>query len=319
MDELIISNENDDSQQLSLAFRPDRTPAMVYVARLAPGSRRTMAQALNTIAEILSCYGRETAVTLPWHELDYQHTAALRSELAARYAPATANKMLSALRGVLTEAWRLGLMNAEQCRRACDVKAVRGKRTPKGRALIHDELSRLFESCDRDATPSGIRDAALLAVLYSAGLRRAEAVGLDLADYSRAGAALRVHAGKGNKGRVAYLNDAATGRLDIYVQLRGDWPGPLFVGIRRGGHMSHERLSDQAVRYILLRRCEQAGVPPASPHDLRRTFASDMLDAGVDISTVQQLMGHASPNTTAAYDRRGDATKRSAVQKLRGI
>src|SRR5438477_12880557 len=83
----------------------DRHPAAVYLASLAPGSRRTMRQALDAVAGLLTS-GQATAETLEWAALRYQHTQAVRAALAARYAPATANKTLAALRGVLREAWR---------------------------------------------------------------------------------------------------------------------------------------------------------------------------------------------------------------------
>src|SRR5437868_7440182 len=89
--------------------RPDEHPAAVYLARLAPGSRRTMAAALETIAGLLTS-NRCNVQTLDWSSLRYQHTAAIRALLADLYAPATANKMLAALRGVLRETWRLGQM-----------------------------------------------------------------------------------------------------------------------------------------------------------------------------------------------------------------
>lgn len=87
-------------------------PVAVYLARLAPGSRRTTRQALDVVAGLLT-EGRADALTLPWPQLRYQHTQALRSRLAERYQPATVNKTLAALRGVLKEAWRLDLMKAE--------------------------------------------------------------------------------------------------------------------------------------------------------------------------------------------------------------
>jgi hypothetical protein len=90
----------------------DRHPAATYLAHLSPGSRRTMRQALDTIAEILSS-GRHTAWTLPWAEVRYQHTQAVWTQLAAQYAPATANKMLAALRGVLHQCRKLKLMSAD--------------------------------------------------------------------------------------------------------------------------------------------------------------------------------------------------------------
>jgi len=98
--------------------------------------------------------------------------------------------------------------------------------------------------------------------------------------------------------------------------VRGTEPGPLFVPVNKGGRMELRPLSDQAVFLAVNKRAEQAGVDALSPHDFRRTFVSDLLDAGADIATVQKLAGHASVNTTARYDRRGDAAKRKAVALL---
>src|SRR5262245_33969363 len=102
---------------------PDRSPARVYLARLAPGSRPTMRQALAAIAGLLAPGAPVEAV--PWHRLRYPHTQAVRAALAARYAPATANKMLAALRGVLAAARRLGRLSADDYVAATDVARVR--------------------------------------------------------------------------------------------------------------------------------------------------------------------------------------------------
>ncbi len=186
----------------------------------------------------------------------------------------------------------------------------------RGRALDRGEVGALFRACAADPTAAGTRDAALLAVLCALGLRRSEVVALDRGDYTAQSEALVVRAGKGNKARLAYATGGAARALDAWLQVRGAEPGPLFWPVNKAGRLTTRRLTDQAVLTILRKRAAQASVPTFSPHDLRRTFISDLLDAGADISTVQSLAGHAQVTTTQRYDRRGEATRRRAAGLL---
>jgi site-specific recombinase XerD len=210
----------------------------------------------------------------------------------------------------------LGQVNAEEFHRAIDLPSVKGSPLPRGRALGAGELRALFSACADDPTPSGRRDAALLAVLYGAGIRRAEAVALDLADYDKETGALTVRSGKGNKDRIGYASNGSKLALDAWLKFRGNESGPLFLPINKGGHMSLRRMNDQAIWIMVQKRAEQGGVQKFSPHDLRRSFCSDLLDLGADIATVQQLAGHSNIATTARYDRRGEKAKQRASELL---
>jgi integrase len=169
--------------------------------------------------------------------------------------------------------------------------------------------------CAADDTPRGARDAALLALLYGGGLRRSEAVAAELADYDPETGALTVRHGKGDKARVAYLTNGAQTALADWLAVRGEAPGALLCPVNKRGVVAVRRMDDGAVRKIVLRLAGEAAVRPFSPHDLRRTFISDLLQAQVDISTVQRLAGHANVQTTARYDRRGEQTKREGASK----
>ena len=108
----------------ALAEHRTTHPVAAYLAGLSERSRRTMLGCLNTIASLCSG-GAADAETLPWHELRFEHTTAVRSALAERYPkPSTVNLHLAALRGVLKASWRLGLMDGETYQRAADVPAV---------------------------------------------------------------------------------------------------------------------------------------------------------------------------------------------------
>ncbi len=295
----------------------DQNPALVYLARQAPGSgRRSLRRALQTIAAWLTD-GQLGAEALPWSLLRYQHCAAIRTALAQRYAPATANHHLCALRGVLKEAWRLGQLDAESYHRAIDLEPVRGETLPAGREIEPGELQALFDIIALGGDdPLGARDAALLSLLYGGGLRRSEAALLDLSDYDRNTGALKIRRGKGKKARLVYATNGAQDALETWLEHRGDEPGPLLTAVRKGGQVTLRRLSPQSVYDAMRRRADQAGLRALSPHDFRRTFIGDLLDRGADISAVQKLAGHANPATTTRYDRRGVRAKRHAAELL---
>lgn len=298
--------------RLSSPPPPDRHPVAVYLAGLAHSSRRTMRQALDVVANMIS--SGSSAMDLPWARVGYQHVAAVRAQIAESYAPTTGNKILAAVKGVVRQAFALGMINADTLAKIVSVKSIKGSRVPKGRAISQPELKDLFAVCDT-STAAGARDAALLGVAYGAGLRRSEIVGLNIADYDRRTGVLMVR-GKGRKERVAYVTNGSRNALETWLAIRGDSAGPMFLPVNKAGRIVPRRMTDQAVYMLLRRLAEKAKVARFSPHDLRRSFISDLLDAGADIATVAALCSHANIATTQRYDRRPERTRRRAAELL---
>ena len=163
-----------------------------------------------------------------------------------------------------------------------------------------DEVGRLIEAPDR-STPTGLRDRAILEVLYAAGLRVSELTGLDVDDLDLEGGYVRV-VGKGGKEREVPIGRHAQQAVGAYLsrarpRLVGQRTrGALFLNTRGG------RLSRQACAKLLAVYATRAGIERrVSPHDLRHSFATHLLEGGADVRVVQELLGHASVATTQIY------------------
>lgn len=309
----------------------ERNPAAVYLAGLkSERSRRVMADALNHVAAVLGVepvlvddhtsprrkQENLTYLFVSWAGLRFQHTSAIQNKLLESYSAASVNRMMSAVNGVLKASWRLELMSIEDYNRAIDYTPAKGHTLTAGRDISQGELMALAEVCKMENSAAGWRDAAIIGLLYTCGMRRSELVALELADYEAETGKLKILHGKGNKQRMVYVKNGAGRALSAWLDMRGTAPGALFMPINKSGKITDSRMTDQAIYNMLKKRAQQSGLKKFSPHDFRRTFVGDMLDRGVDIVTVQQLAGHASPSTTARYDRRPEKVKEDAASKL---
>ncbi len=308
---------------------PLTDPVYAYIDSLSPVSQEAVWKRLRTVARLFAIPDPET---FPWHHLRAPQVARIRQRLMQPYgpkseraAPATVNLTLAVLRGIAREARNANAMSDEEYRRIREVKADKGERLPRGRAVPTGELTALVRACAADTGPAGVRDAAMLACLYTGGLRRSELAALTLDDYTPAPPALRVLHGKNDKQRAVPIPASAAAALDRWLGRRGREPGALFVPIDQAGRVADvgdsdgagmRGLSAHAIYKMLNKRARQAGVPPLTPHDMRRTFVGDLLTAGNDISAVQRMAGHASVTTTQRYDRRGEEVMRKAADTL---
>ncbi len=316
----------------SLARLAASSPAAAYVRTLTTDSgRRAMAQAISTAADVLapgsvppsSGRGRAgnaaerfaAACALPWHTLNAARLGELRATLLrSALAPATVNRTLAAVRGVLEQCWRQGLVDMETLDRAKSAMVVvKASTTVRGRHLSRMELAKILSACAKDTTPGGARDGAAVALL-AIGLRRAEVAAIRMEDFDPSTGRLVVR-GKGNKERIVFLTNGSRDAVQVWMETRGVSAGPLLGHVTRYGKVAALGVTPQAIYTALAKRAGEAGVS-CTPHDLRRTFAGEALSAGVDVATVQAIMGHSSPATTARYDRRPEDTKRKAMEAV---
>lgn len=211
------------------------------------------------------------------------------------YARTTIARRLACLRSFLKYCQREGLIATNPA------KALRTPRT--GRKLPHflttEQIVTLLEAPPANE-PEGLRDRALLEVMYSAGLRVAELVGLNVDSWDRYGNVLRVF-GKGKKERIAPVGKFAAAALERWLEVRepadiADAQQAMFLN--RFG----TRLTTRSVGRMIEKYLKETGLSRlTSPHTLRHTFATHLLDGGADLRSVQEMLGHKSLTTTQIY------------------
>jgi site-specific recombinase XerD len=209
----------------------------------------------------------------------------------------------------------MGMMQHDDLAKATDLASVHGQSEPCGRALASEELQRLLDCCRADSSPAGVRDGAILGVLFGIGLRRSEVVALDFADYDPLKGVIAI-SGKGNKPRLGYALERVAVLLNSWVCIRGSQDGAMFCPINKCGALMKTRFSPQGLALVVKKRASEASVENVSCHDFRRSFATTLLSRGADLATVQKLLGHSSITTTALYDKRGEAAKVEATKLI---
>ncbi|MFO7652972.1 MAG: tyrosine-type recombinase/integrase [Candidatus Krumholzibacteriia bacterium] len=246
------------------------------------------------------------------------HLARLR---AAGRSPATVDRHLAAIRGLYRYLALAGLVGAAPENL---VRGSGGRRRPLPRELGEEMTERLLALPDT-GTPRGRRDRAILELLYGLGLRLAELVGLDVGDVDLPGGTVRV-LGKGSKERVLPLAGEADRALRVHLADRLDpaaWHD-LRDGILRGGlgrrpvfeGRPGRRIGRRTVQALVGRYAERlAGITGISPHTLRHSFATHLLDGGAGIRVVQELLGHRHLATTQVYTHLSRARLRDAFRQ----
>lgn len=305
----MVSSQS-SSNSLTVLDAEVQHPAVVYLASLSSGSRQTVQHSLGSVATFL---GYEDYLSVPWCRLRFQHMQALRQWLIEKYAPTTARKILAFVRGVLLTCRRLNLMTADTYLNATDIPPIKGEMPKVGRLVPLDDLTKLLTVCAADPRPAGFRDAAIIAVLATTGIRRGELAALALAAYKRDDHTLLITKTKTKRPREVPLLGNAERLVKEWLEYRNPHGEHLFQAITGHGRVTPRKMTPNTVLDILARRALQAGIPKLTPHDLRRTIISNLLASGVDLGTIQNLSGHQNIDTLLSYDRRGHEALQAAV------
>ncbi|WP_236874193.1 tyrosine-type recombinase/integrase [Citrobacter portucalensis] len=287
-----------------------------YTGGLAPSGRRGITSLLTRSAGILK-RGADAA-GYPWEQLNYAAVAKVRAALLDDgYAVSTVNMALSALRGIAQTAFNLDRMDAGTLARIRSVKRVSGDSQRKGRALGRQEIRALIQAARQHPQPlRRCRDVAIVLTLCGTGLRAGELVNLERRDYDSG--ILTVRQGKGRKYREIHMADAVDKAIHKWLKVSAnEADSALFRRIQRNGKVASQPLTTTGLTGILAELQQTSGIARFTPHDMRRTFITRLLEQGVDINTVRQLAGHSDISTTTRYDYRGESMKISASQQLK--
>ncbi len=301
------------------ARRPQDNPALVYLESLdSEESKRTMKVALKTFIWMFKKKplnpkdDPEPWMYFPWEMVTYQYLQTARARLAASaFSPSHSNKILTAVKRVLKEAWRIGLIKERHYKLVQDVGRVKGVRVTKGRMLLPEEVQELHAACDASKA-KGVRDWAIFVVFWAGGFRRTEVSRMNIESIDRNGPSITV-IGKRNKERTVPISSEALKAIDAWLDVRGREPGPLFTPMTKDGNVTMDRISPQTLYMFMDRLWRRLEMEKFSPHDFRRTFISEMIDQSGDIASVAKMVGHDDINTTKIYDLRDQKAQRKMV------
>ena len=263
---------------------------MVLATVGSPHSKRNYAKALDDLFRFAAGRPLTRALLMDWRAGMEQ------------LAPSTTNVRLSAMRKLVTEARRNGMLGAEEAANLTDVPNIAQKGTRLGNWLTRDQVKALLAVPDR-ANLKGKRDYAVLALLVGCGLRRRELAALaveeiQLRENRWVIADLR---GKGGRVRTVAVPVWVKQGINAWMTEAKIEEGRLFRSVKKGGKKLGESLGDWAVWSIVEQAAQQIGIERFGAHDLRRTCAKLCRKSGGDLEQIKFLLGHASIQTTERY------------------
>jgi len=273
---------------------------------------------------------KETYISFMLSRLTASKFETLISSMEEKYNPRTVTLTVTAIRGVMAKMKREKLISPSEY---IDIMEVEIPEIPKDHAsrrfLTDREVLDMLKACERDSSPWGIRDLAILQWMFTQGPRCSEVVNAKIQDYDPRTGDILIKAGKGNKDRENVISNGAKKAMDQWIETRGPKPGALFPRIERGGPgfedavITTDHMTPLAVTKILEKRREEAGVREVlagkkfTPHTCRRTAGNKILEVTGDIQAVADILGHENLDTTKkAYIGQ---RKRESLEKSKAV
>jgi len=244
------------------------------------------------LQQFASFIRKEFGETLRIDQITHLHIRRYLASVHRSLAKSSVGRKLAAIRSLFRFLLRRGILEKNPAELVSSPK--REKKLPFH--LDIDEVTTLIEAPDA-ITPLSIRDRAILETLYSSGLRVSELTGLNIGGADLVAGSVKV-LGKGGKERIVPLGSKAVKALEEYLELRGsrELNAPLFLNYR-GGRLTRRSVARIVDRYMI----HLETMKKASPHTIRHTFATHLLEGGADLRAIQEMLGHASLSTTQKY------------------
>lgn len=290
-------------------------PYALYLARLSHNSKRSVQAQLESMADVMGWPLIGLPVKLA--SIDYAQALSIQNKLLSEgFAPRSINRAMMAIRGIVKAAVITQSASQQQYLNLQSLPKIKHG-SHQGTPLSKHQVVKLFRLLFKTRTPLALRNTGIFAVLLGCGLRRSEVVNISFNQYDTDKASLFIAKGKGNKSRTVFLPDWVQVIVDEWLECRGNADGALFCVVRRGGNMHvADYLSNEAVYSLVKRTFKTLNMPTVTPHDLRRTYITQLLDQGIDLNTVRQMAGHADISTTVIYDKRDDKAMQQAAKTL---
>lgn len=308
-----------------LALSPEMNPVTRFMAgRDARAHSMTQyALILKRVQRILVEVGYAPGLAeaplekFPWHCVDEAVALRFASLLETRY-PNTKSRhnLLGLLREILRQCASVDLISTKDLDSLLNCLPLKGHYQRGRGRVVTDEDSALFLQAGLTSNPrTDLRDRTIIAVFLSTGIRVSELVDIEIddVDLKPDARSIYIKRNKGGRSLTVYLNDGAAAMVQEWIVIRGSHAGALFDTEKQLG----QPLQINSVQQMVIRRRKKAGITTDySTHDFRRTLATTALRQGVDVFSVQRLLGHTNVQATLIYDRRTEIEDRTAVDSL---